>query len=206
MSDDAAVQGSTESAAADANVSTDALDDASKAGETEAGVLDGDDESGEGEGAAEAAKEEPQEVPEKYEYKVPEGMPLDAKAIEAFEPIFKDLKLPQAAVDKIVQAYAAKQQADADGITKFYADMKAECLKIPKEDLALAKRGRSIVPDDVVAPFKNDEYLKNNPVVVRLFQAAGKLASDAKFREGGTGAPGPMTEEDRAKKRYPTMK
>jgi hypothetical protein len=51
------------------------------------------------------------EVPESYEFEVPEGMELDQELVDAVTPIFKDLKLSQEKASALTKAYAERLQA-----------------------------------------------------------------------------------------------
>ena len=48
-------------------------------------------------------------VPEKYDFKAPEGQSLDAALVERATPIFKELGLTQDAAQKLVDFYNASQ-------------------------------------------------------------------------------------------------
>ena len=89
------------------------------AGEGQGTVLTGDQQTGEGEGAGEGAGEGEGEgesqVPEAYEFTMPEGMELDQAMADAATPVFKELGLTQEQADKLValQADAVQRQAEA---------------------------------------------------------------------------------------------
>lgn len=75
-------------------------------------------------------------VPDKYEFKAPEGLTFDPKAIEAATPIFKELGLTQDAAQKLVE-FAAKREADLtktnlDTAEKMRSDWRNE-IKADKE-------------------------------------------------------------------------
>lgn len=54
------------------------------------------------------------QVPEKYEFKLPDGIKPNETAIEAFSPVFKDLKLDQAGAQKLVDAQIKYEQSLVD--------------------------------------------------------------------------------------------
>ena len=58
-------------------------------------------------------------APEKYEFTAPEGTELDQALLGKFEPLFRDLNLPQEGAQKLLDAYAKEvmptiQQAQAE--------------------------------------------------------------------------------------------
>ena len=78
---------------------------------------EGDEQGGEqaeDEGSTDGDEPEADEIPEKYEFQMPEGMEMDATLADAATPIFKELGLTQEQADKVVGIYAehAKSQAD----------------------------------------------------------------------------------------------
>lgn len=66
----------------------------------------------------------PEGVPEKYEFKAPEGFEIDPKTVDEITPIFKELGLPQAGAQKLVDFYAAKLKETAEAPYKAYTDMR----------------------------------------------------------------------------------
>lgn len=150
--------------------------------------------------AAEALK-----VPEKYDIKAPEGLTIEAKSLEALSPVFKDLKLTNANVQKIVDAYApivkaqseATQKAAMDYWNKETEGWKTESLKqlgadAPKE-LAFAtkvinKVGTHYKKEDGSTGNKLRDMLEetrvgNHPEITKLFIQIGKLISEDSFAE-----------------------
>jgi len=92
--------------------------EASKAEETRRAALTDAERAAEDAKKSEDAKLN--EVPEAYEFKVPEGMELDKEVADEITPLFKDLNLSQSNADKLVQVYTdkmlpmfAKRQQDA---------------------------------------------------------------------------------------------
>ena len=65
-------------------------------------------------------------VPEKYEFKAPEGYEIDKAFAEAATAAFKELNLTQAQADKLTELYTAKAQEMAEAPYKAYETMKAE--------------------------------------------------------------------------------
>ena len=84
---------------------------------------------------AETKAEEKAGAPEKYaDFKAPEGITLDAKAIEAATPLFKEAGLTQDQAQKFVDFYAAKQVESAQAPYDMYAQMREGWQKEVKAD------------------------------------------------------------------------
>ena len=71
-------------------------------------------------------------VPEKYEFKFPDGYTPDAKAVDAFVPVAKELGLTQAAAQRMIDFDVARDQAKAEQYRAFFAAETKACLAIPK--------------------------------------------------------------------------
>ena len=72
-------------------------------------------------------------MPEKYEFKLPEGMSLDQALVDKISPIFKEAELTQAKAQEIVNVYsehvknlAVEQEKN---LQKFSSDLKDETIK-----------------------------------------------------------------------------
>jgi hypothetical protein len=211
MSDEAAAQSNNDAASTDANDQTSVLGD-DKATDTDKSVL-GDDKAKDGsnDDVKDTDKDDsdkddpdkdkddkPEGAPEKYEFVMPEGVEMDEAAMGEFEPIMRELDLPTEKAQKLVDAYAKVQQAQQDGITQFYADQKAEAMKIPAAEIGLAKTALNLFPEEAEA-IKADVYMRDNPAVIRLLSKFGKLASEAGNREAGDKkSTGPATFDEAA--------
>jgi len=57
---------------------------------------------------AKAEAEKANVIPEKYEFKLPEGMEMDTTLLSEVEPIFKEIGLTQDKAQKVIDAYVAK--------------------------------------------------------------------------------------------------
>ena len=157
--------------------------------------------------AAEAAKAAA--IPEKYEIKVPEGMKLDQATLDKVQPLFKELKLTQAAAQKIADFYAAQviqiQQEQATAFKAFVANSKVETIKALgtnyKQELAYAAkvRDRFLSPETVetldAVGLANDLHLIQD--LIKL----GKLISEDKLIEGKREVP--SGEKSAAQVMYP---
>ena len=167
---------------------------------------------------AQAEAPKPAAVPEKYELKAPEGMELDASALEAATPIFKDLGLTTEQAQKLADVYASQMakvaQQQRETWTKqhegWVSDMKADA-EFGGDKLASSLSTMSHVIDKVMgneaAAFKQMLDLTgagNHPQMARLLYRVGKaIGEDGLVRGSNAGA---MTENDLAKSLFPTMK
>ena len=206
MSEESAVQIPTESAATEATDQTGVLGDV-EVKDTDAGVLDDGDTKDVPEGEATETEEtddkkEADGAPEKYEFQMPEGVEMDQAAMDLFDPVLKELDLPTEKAQKLVDAFVGVQKAQQESVTKFYADQKAEAMKIPAADIGLAKQALGLFPDEAKA-IKDDIYMRDNPAVIRYLSKIGGLAAEAKYREGADKSVStPRSFEDKADNMY----
>lgn len=142
-------------------------------------------------------------VPEKYELKSPEGMDIDSKSIETLSPVFKELNLTNAQVQKLVDAYGPIVKAQSEATQKSAMDYwnketegwKTESLKIlgsdAKKELSFAakvidKVGTTYKKDDGSVGNKLRDILDetrtgNHPEITKLFISLGKMISEDSF-------------------------
>lgn len=144
--------------------------------------------------ADDAAKPVEKTVPEKYEIKAPEGIPLDQAAIEAFTPLAKELKLSNEEFQKLVDYRAKEVKAATDkqaqDFDKFRADTKAETLKEfgPKlqEELPYVAKARDQFADSEVMQLLDDTGLSSHKAFIRMFGKIGRAVSEDKRVDGRT--------------------
>src|SRR6267378_3348174 len=83
---------------------------------------------------------EPAKAPEKYEdFKLPEGVELKGEQLIAAHALFKDLGLPQAEAQKLVDFHTAQMKAAVDGPAKALTDMRADWQAKTHADPDIAK-------------------------------------------------------------------
>jgi hypothetical protein len=152
------------------------------------------------EDADKAAKENV--VPEKYIFKVPEGMALDEKLVEKITPILKEGKVTQAVAQKLADAYAdaakegqkAFEKMQEDNFNKFVDGLKAETLKElgvnAKTELAAAARARDRFASKELITKLNQSGLSNDKDMIKLFITVGKAISEHKVIEGAPAGAG----------------
>lgn len=140
-------------------------------------------------------KDEKPVVPEKYEFKAPEGVEqLDAQALAVFEPIAKELGLSQEQAQKLVDIYPQIQQQQAEAWSNQVADW-GEQAKADKEiggDKLTASVGQAQKALDQFGTPALREYLHNSglgnhPELVRIFAKVGKAMAEDDFVMGGQG-------------------
>lgn len=163
----------------------------------------------EGQGEAQTAKVDG--APEAYaEFAMPEGIQMDAAAIESFQAVAKDLNLSQDAaqkmIDKMAPAMASRQQellaqARTDWASAATADKEYGGEKL-SENLAVAKKAMDTFGTPELRQLLNESGLGNHPEVIRVFYRAGKAISQDGF-VAGKSAPGASS--DPAKRLFPNQ-
>lgn len=157
--------------------------------------------------AADSKATEPQ-VPESYEFKMPEGVELDTAAADEFKAIAKELKLDQASAQKVADIGAKMAQRQSESHAKLVESW-VETVKTDKEiggdkldqNLAVARKALETFGTPELKDVLNATGLGNHPEVIRAFLKAGKLISEDKFVAGAPKGP----ETDIAKKLFPSM-
>lgn len=165
--------------------------------------------------ADEAAKPDAPDVPEVYEFKLPDGVELDENAAPMVQDLFKELGLPQdkaqAVLDKLLQIDQARQptpeqieqqQVEAIGaLNKSWAD---ECAKLP--DIGGDNFNKSLeVTSKVMVKFATDDFRKmlnqsalgSHPEFFKFIHSIGSAMSQDTLEHGGTAGKGPRSLEER---------
>lgn len=138
-------------------------------------------------------------IPEKYEFKVPEGMTLDTAAVEKFSPVFKELGLDQKGAQKLVDAYVpylqeqikGQLEAQQQAANKVFNDMKTEWKNETIKELGADHAKELAVAAKFIDRFGtpklrevlNETGLGNHPEIVRAFIKAGKAISEDSFAD-----------------------
>jgi len=169
-----------------------------------------DSTEGKTEGDQAKAADEPV-VPEKYEFKAPEGREFDPAVLEQFSEVAKELKLTQEGaqkvIDKLGNAFAEKQAntletAKAEWVQSATADKEFGGEKL-NENLAVAKKALETFGTPELRALLNESGLGNHPEIIRAFYRAGKQISEDRFVPGGIG--GFSGARDPAKSLYPNQ-
>lgn len=143
-------------------------------------------------------------VPEKYEFKAPEGTEYDSEILETFTGAAKAASLTQDAAQKVLEtmapALAARQADQVQAIHKEWQDASAADKEFggsPEklaENLGVARKGLEAFSTPELRKLLDETGLGNHPEVIRYMYRAGKAISEDKFVGGaakGTGAANP---------------
>lgn len=123
-----------------------------------------------------AKKPEPGAVPDKYEFKAPEGRQVDTKLVEAATPIFKELGLSQENAQKLFDLHT---QLTAERETQIETTMTA--MRKEWRDAVIADKSLSNGKDGLSPEASKD--------IAQVFTALGpKAATDLKAAMDLTGA------------------
>lgn len=160
----------------------------------------------------EAKTEQPLGAPEKYEaFTMPEGYALDEQLLNEFAPVLKELNLPQAAAQKVMdfapkliehtQQSTIAQVLEQTGLKDF--PNWATAVKTDKElggdkyaeNLAVAKKAIDAFGSPELRAVLKQTGLGNHPEVVRAFFRVGKQISEDAFVSGSKVAPKKSTAE-----------
>jgi hypothetical protein len=146
--------------------------------------------------AQKAAKENV--VPEKYVFKVPEGMTLDQEYADKASAVMKKHGITQAAATElgemaavqIQKITAQKEAADKVNFNNFVEGLKQETLKElganAKQELVFAAKSRDRLASPELVEKLNKSGLANDIDVIRHFIKIGKEISEGKLIEGKT--------------------
>jgi antitoxin component HigA of HigAB toxin-antitoxin module len=156
----------------------------------------------------EATKAPEPQLPERYEFSMPEGVELDKTAVDEFQTIAKELKLDQASAQKVADIGAKMAQRQTEAHAKLVESW-VETVKTDKEiggdamdqNLAVARKALETFGTPELRDVLNSTGLGNHPEVIRAFYKAGKLISEDKFVAGAPKG----AETDIAKKLFPSM-
>lgn len=149
-------------------------------------------------------------APEKYEFKVQEGLTLDESVISQFSEVAKELDLSQEdaqkILDKVQPALQARQQevverarAEWEQTAKTDKEFGGDKLQ---ENLAVAKKALDTFGTPELRTLLNESGLGNHPEIIRAFYRAGKAISEDGFVTGGKGISQPQST---AQRMYPNM-
>ena len=154
-----------------------------------------DDDSEEEDKSEDDSKSE--EVPEKYEFNVPEGMELDTGLIDKMTPVLKELGITQKKAQKLVDIYAPhiqeKINESKESLAKEYAgiidtwkeDTKKYLGKDADKKLAPAAKFLDKFGSKELRQILTDTGFGNHVELVKAFVKAGKAISEDSFVESG---------------------
>ncbi len=136
-------------------------------------------------------------VPEKYEFKLPEGMTLDEAAMAIVSPVFKELGLDNAQAQKLVDLQnslsKASEEAHVANFSKYVEDLKTESktffgTKLPEVMRNVARTRDTLFHKELIEKL-NISGLANDKDVLIMMDKAGRLFGEGKFVEGQRSAP-----------------
>lgn len=151
-------------------------------------------------------------LPEKYEFKAPEGHTLDDSVVAAYSEVARELKLPQDAAQKIVDRLTPVMTASmVQRAQAFYSDIGgapdtwATAAQTDKEfggdklneNLAVARKAMAFSTPELRA-LLDKTGMGNHPEIVRWMFRVGKAVSPDTFvgGKGGQAAPAPRSVEE----------
>lgn len=154
-------------------------------------------------------------APEKYEFKAPEGKEFDPEVMSVYSTVAKELDLPQASAQKILDAiapkvaerFAARQSEALENVKAEWAEKTRSDKEIGgeklQENLAVAKKAMDAFGTPELRKLLNESGLGNHPDLVKAFYKVGKAISEDKIVPGGK-APS-RGETNAAKALYPNQ-
>jgi hypothetical protein len=157
-------------------------------------------------------------TPDKYEFKVPEGFTLDPKAVETFEPLFKEDGLSQERAQKYADAFSVytknrleeQQKQLSDGYKETVNSWKKETSQKlgpePAKELAYAAKVINKFSSDPVKlrAELNETGAGNRFFLTELLVKVGKAFGEDTIVEPNKDSQG-NTQDAFLRKHYPTM-
>jgi hypothetical protein len=148
---------------------------------------------------AKAEAEKANVIPEKYEFKLPEGMEMDTTLLSEVEPIFKEIGLTQDKAQKVIDAYVAKVLPSyVKQQTATWEAQKASWVESVKADKEIggdkfakavedANRVLNTLGTPELKKAFNDYGLGNHPEFVRVFsRMAANMKEDGIIQPDAT--------------------
>jgi len=179
------------------------------------GEEDPKEDGGEPDGSGEEDSQEGT-VPEKYEFKLDEGVEVDQETLEMFSPIFKELGLSNEKAQKLVDAYVPTINGLEEKLKKQSLDQFKQIVEGWKQDtlkdlgtdadkkLAVCAKAINKFGDDSFREALDQTGLGNHPSFVKFMVKVGETVTEDTFVDPKSPAPG-QTGADKLKQMYPTM-
>lgn len=136
-------------------------------------------------------------VPEKYDFKLPEGMVLDDAKVAAVTPLFKELGLSNEQAQKLIdfQAQAVKdaETSHVNSFNQYVEDLKSDAktffgVKLPEVMKNVARARDQFIHKELQDKF-NVSGLANDKDVLVFLDKLGRTIGEGKFIEGKQSAP-----------------
>lgn len=153
-------------------------------------------------------------VPEKYDFKLPEGITADAAMLTEFEGVAKELKLGQEGAQKLVDIYTKAMDGAVKANAAAYDKVVTGWLDAAKADkefggaafdanIGLARKAIDKFGGPGFINMLNETGAGNHPEVIRLLVKVGKTISEDGINPGGS--PSGTTEKTVAQRLYPNL-
>ena len=220
--DSAAATQDSAAQATETGGATDQGDGAAKAADAPEQLLGGEDAAkreadtaGDGDredDGSDKSDEAKEEVPEAYELTAPEGLELDAEAVEAFTPVAQKLKLSNEQAQELTDLYAQGLQRQTEGLMKQHQDTVAGWGNATRQDpeiggdkleesLRLGNAALKHAFDSETVELLKHFGLLNHKGFIRGMRGIGQIVTDDRFVQStGKGAPRSLAE-----RMYPDM-
>lgn len=158
--------------------------------------------------AAREAAEQAAKVPEKYEFKLPDGVTLDQATYDAFTPKFKELGLNATQAQGLVDTYMASLKASNEASEKAFEQQTKDWEASARADaeiggakfeasMARALKTMSAFGSPELVRLMNTTGFGNHPEFIRFFSKVGEKISEDTLHRGGESGAGPRSIEER---------
>lgn len=135
------------------------------------------------------------QIPENYEFTVPEGVTVLDGAKEAYAEVAKELGLTQEQAQKAFEKLSSKgveaQRAQLETMTKQWADQSTADPEFGgeklQESLVVSRKALDSFGTPELRNLLNESGLGNHPELIRFMYRAGKAISEDKFIAGRSG-------------------
>lgn len=173
---------------------------------------DTEKQSTEGEGTEGNKNEEDKagekEIPESYDFEMPDGVAIDTEASDEFSSIAKELKLSKEEAQKVADVGVKMAQRQAEAHQKLVSSW-IDSVKTDKEiggdalneNLATARKAIDTFGSPELKDLFNQWGIGNHPEVVKFAVKIGKAISDDGFVRGGN----TTSQRSAAEIMYPSM-
>jgi flagellar biosynthesis GTPase FlhF len=181
--------GENQTANAESESNTLLTEQQTQEGNEEANTESNEAENNEGKEEGEGESESESQVPESYEFTMPEGMELDTAMAEAATPVFKELGLNQEQANKLTEVYAGQIAAQAKAHEDAFNDQLqtwATELKNDKDVGGEAFEKNTSVARLAIEKLGSPELMQlldstgvgNNPAMFKFALGVGKLLAE----------------------------
>lgn len=174
-------------------------------GAPDPGTGDGTKDEGQTSGKADDAKSV---VPEKYEFKFPDGITVDEVVLGKFDPVARELGLSNDQGQKLADLYLGLEQARQEAwkaTTEGWVDVVKKDAEMGGENftatVAAAQAANKRFGSPELTQFFNTSGFGNHPELVRFLAKIGKAMGPDAIERGNT-APEPKSAEEVL---FPTM-